>query len=134
MLPLPRQRTELESQRAQLSGQQLDWLAGLPAHERRGDVELWHGNAEDPITGWISSPEDAAGHIACQQTPIGLVGHTHRPLIAHLHNQHIHYNQHPDSEDLTGPGRAVLNRGAVTHTHRWLELDLDAHSATWHQA
>jgi hypothetical protein len=134
MLPLPRQRTELEWQRSQLSAQQHAWLARLHAHEWREDIELWHGSAEDPVTGWISSPADAAGHLARQQTPIGLVGHTHRPLIARLHEQDVHYDEQPDRETLAGPGLAVLNPAAVTATRCWLELDLAARHATWHTA
>jgi predicted phosphodiesterase len=134
MLPLPRQRAELEWQRSQLSAEQLRWLAGLPAHERRDDIELWHGSAEDPVTGWISSPADAAGHLARQLTPIGLVGHTHHPLIARLHEQDLHYNDHPERENLAGPNRTVLNPGAVIATRCWLELDLDSRLGSWHRS
>lgn len=80
MLPLPRQRAQLQWQNRVLSDEQLAWLAALPAHARQHDVELWHGSAQDPLTGWISSPQDATEHLARQQTAIGLVGHTHRPL------------------------------------------------------
>lgn len=135
MLALPRQRSELEWQRTQLSAEQLEWLTGLPSHARRGDVELWHASAEDPVTGWISSEADATVQLARQQSSIGLVGHTHRPMIARLQEQGgIHFNRQPHREDLTGPGRAVLNPGAVTGAHRWLEVDIDARLATWHNA
>lgn len=40
MLPLPRQRTELDWQHAQLSAEQLTWLAALPAHTRRDEISL----------------------------------------------------------------------------------------------
>jgi diadenosine tetraphosphatase ApaH/serine/threonine PP2A family protein phosphatase len=82
MLPLPRQRAQLQWQHRVLSNEQLAWLAALPAQGRAHDIELWHGSVQDPITGWISSPQDAADHLARQQARIGLVGHTHRPLIA----------------------------------------------------
>lgn len=133
MLPLPRQRAELQWQRTQLSAELLAWLAGLPDHERRDDIELWHGSAEDPITGWISTEADAAGHLARQQTSIGLVGHTHRPLIARLDGSAVSHDERPAREHLTGRDRAVLNPGAVTATRRWLELDLNTRLATWHQ-
>jgi hypothetical protein len=133
MLPLSCQRAELQWQRTQLSHQQLEWLAGLPAHTGRNAASLWHASAEDPLTGWISAPADAASHLARQQTPIGLVGHTHRPLIVRLHEGEVRCNEHPGREDLMRTDRAVLNPGAVTATCRWLELDLGAHRATWHQ-
>jgi predicted phosphodiesterase len=84
MLPLPRQRAQLQWQSRVLSDEQLAWLAALPAHARPHDIELWHGSAEDPLTGWISCRQDAADHLARQQTPIELVGHTHRPLLAKI--------------------------------------------------
>lgn len=101
MLPLPRQRAELQWQHRVLSNEQLTWLAALPAQGRAHDIELWHGSAQDPITsaqdpitGWISSPQDAADHLARQQARIGLVGHTHRPLIAENNGTTIHYDEH----------------------------------------
>ena len=76
MLPLPRQRAQLRWQHRVLSSEQLTWLAALPAQGRAHDIELWHGSAQDPITGWISSPQHAADHLARQEARIGLVGHT----------------------------------------------------------
>lgn len=67
MLPLPRQRAQLQSQHRVLSNEQLTWLAALPAQGRAHDIELWHGSSQDPITGWISNPQDAADHLARQQ-------------------------------------------------------------------
>lgn len=134
MLPLPRQRAELEWQRAQLSDEQLQWLAGLSSAGRCADVALWHGSAEDPVTGWISSAADAGAHLARQDSSIGLVGHTHRPMIARLQQGHISWNQQPERENLSPTGRSVLNPGAVIATRRWLELDLDAQMAVWRRA
>ena len=51
MLPLPRQRAELQSQNHGLSDEQLAWLAALPGHTRDQDVEMWHGSAQDPFVG-----------------------------------------------------------------------------------
>lgn len=134
MLPLPRQRAELEWQRSRLSAEQLHWLASLPPNASRSSILLWHGSAEDPVTGWISSGEDAAAHLACQELAIGLVGHTHRPAIARLQEGHIYWNQQPERENLSPPGRSVLNPGAVISTRRWLQLDLGAQRAVWHHA
>ncbi|MGI8414492.1 MAG: metallophosphoesterase family protein [Solirubrobacteraceae bacterium] len=134
MLPVPRQRAQLQWQNRVLSDQQLAWLEALPTHARDHDIEVWHGSAQDPLTGWISSPQDAAEHLARQQTPIGLVGHTHRPLIARIHGSTTHYDEHPTAHDLAGEDRAVLNPGAVLRSRRWLELDLATGRATWRSA
>jgi diadenosine tetraphosphatase ApaH/serine/threonine PP2A family protein phosphatase len=134
MLPLPHQRAQLQWQHGVLSNEQLTWLAALPAQGRAHDIELWHGSAQDPITGWISSPQDAADHLARQQARIGLVGHTHRPLIAENNGTTIQYDEHPGSHDLADDRRAVLNPGAVLGSRRWLELDRAAGNAKWHTA
>ena len=134
MLPLPRQREQLQWQHRVLSDERLTWLAALPAQGRAHDIELWHGSAQDSITGWISSPQDAADHLARQQARIGLVGHTHRPLIAENSGTTIEYDERPDSHGLADDRRAVLNPGAVLGSRRWLELDLAAGNAIWHTA
>lgn len=134
MLPLPRQRAQLQSQNHVLSGEQLAWLAALPGHTRDHDVEMWHGSAQDPVTGWISSPHDAAAHLARQHTAIGLVGHTRRSLLAETNGTTIRYDEDPADYDLASDRRAVFNPGAVLRSRRWLELDLANRQAIWHVA
>jgi predicted phosphodiesterase len=133
MLPLSRQRAQLQWQHRVLSNEQLTWLAALPAHGRAHDIELWHGSAQDPVTGWISSPQDAADHLARQRCPVGLVGHTHQPLVATMDGSTIRYDEHPMTLDVAGDCRAVLNPGAVLRSRMWLDLDLATRYATWHQ-
>jgi predicted phosphodiesterase len=87
MLPLPRQRAQLQWQHRELSDDQLAWLRGLADHARRDDVELWHASAEDPISHGITTLEDATDHLTRQRTPVGLVGHTH-PVAARPHRRH----------------------------------------------
>ena len=48
ILPLPRQRAQLQSQHRVLSSEQLIWLAALPAQGRAHDIELWHGQRPGP--------------------------------------------------------------------------------------
>lgn len=45
MLALPRQQTELKWQRAQLSDDQLAWLADRPSYASRSGIELWRRSA-----------------------------------------------------------------------------------------
>ena len=110
MLPLPRQRAQLQWQHRVLSNEQLTWLAALPAQGRAHDVELWHGSSQDPITGWSSSPQDAADHLARQQARIGLVGHTHRPLIAERNGTTIDYDENPETRRVSGIGSLPVRR------------------------
>lgn len=133
MLPLPRQRAELEWQRAALSDEQLAWLVSLPAHAERAGVELWHGSAQDPLGGWVKGEPEAAAHLARQHAPVGLAGHTHRPAVAHCRRGELRWSEPPPRRvSLAEEGRWLLNPGSVVGGPRWLELDLAEMTATWH--
>lgn len=135
ILPLPRQRMELSSQRAELTEGQLAWLAALPSHARHAGVELWHGSADDPLSGGICSETDAIAHLERQRSTIGLVGHTHRAAVAQRHRGVVRWTEPPPKRlDLTPGERWLLNPGAVTGSSSWLELDLAASVATWHRS
>ena len=134
MLAMPAHRAELQWQLTRLSADQFEWLSGLPAYAERAGIELWHASAEDPLTAWIENQADAAAHLVRQRTPVGLVGHTHRPLIASAIGDGIRWDEQPSREQLDEHYRTVLNPGAVTRTHRWLELDTDSQLAFWHDA
>ena len=47
----------------------------------RGGFTLVHGTLRWPIWEYMMSPEVALGHLALQETPFGLVGHTHVPML-----------------------------------------------------
>lgn len=135
MLPLPRQRITLTGQRAELSHEQLAWLVSLPSYAERAGVELWHGSAEDPLTGWICSQTEASAHLNRQRAAIGLVGHTHQAGVAHRHRGVVRWSEPPSGRlDLNPEGRWLLNPGSVTDTGGWLDLDLAAPTVTWHQS
>lgn len=133
MLSLPRQQRELIWQRAELSEVQLAWLAALPAHVERAGAELWHGSAEDPLTGGVNTEAEAIEHFNRQRADIGLIGHTHRAMVGHC--QGARWTEPPsDRLDLSRGGRWLLNPGAVAGAASWLELDLAARAAGWHRA
>lgn len=135
LLPLPRQQVGLTGQRNELSDAQLTWLRGLPSYARRAGVELWHGSADDPLTGWIDAQETAAEHLMLQQEPIGLTGHTHRAAVGRMLRDVVTWRDAPPTDlDLIPDGRWLLNPGAVTEAGSWLELDLSARTAAWHQS
>ena len=87
MLPLPRQRAQLRWQHRVLSSEQLTWLAALPAQGWAHDIELWHGSAQDPITGWISSP---ARRGRSSRPPAGpdRARRAHPPTVARREQRH----------------------------------------------
>lgn len=135
LLPLPRQGTELTGQRREISEAQLTWLSDLAFYARHAGVELWHGSADDPLTGWIDAEESATTHFKRQQEAIGLAGHTHRAAVAHRLRGVITWTEPPPKRlDLSPGGQWLLNPGAVTETGSWLELDLSAGAAAWHRS
>lgn len=133
MLPLPRQQRELIWQRADLSEGQLAWLAALPAHLERAGVELWHGSAEDPLSGGVNTEAEAIEQFNRQRTIIGLIGHTHQAMVGHCDGG-VRWNDPPSALlDLSPEGRWLLNPGAITGAGSWLELDLASPAASWHR-
>jgi diadenosine tetraphosphatase ApaH/serine/threonine PP2A family protein phosphatase len=71
-----------------ITGRRGDLLGG---EERGGEVAretfriqdftLVHGSLRWPIWEYLYSTEAALGHLALQETPFGLVGHTHVPML-----------------------------------------------------
>jgi len=135
LLPLPRQRRELEWQRAELSADQLEWLAARPSYSERAGVEAWHGSASDPLTEGIDGLPAAADHFSRQQAAIGLAGHTHRAMAASLGGGEVEWLEPPPASlDLAAAPRWLLNPGAVLGRASWLDLDLGAGVACWRSA
>lgn len=133
LLPLPRWQAELRWQHRQLSAEQLAWLDDRAPYVRRAELELWHGSAEDPLSGSLFTPADASEHLDRQRSALGLVGHTHRPGAWHIDRSALGWSDPPLEElDLSGRERWVLNPGAVFGAGSWLELDLAARVAKWH--
>jgi diadenosine tetraphosphatase ApaH/serine/threonine PP2A family protein phosphatase len=64
-----------------LSPQEKAFLDGLPEVENQRDFTLVHGTLRWHIWEYLFDSEAALGHLALQQTPFGLVGHTHVPLL-----------------------------------------------------
>src|SRR5207249_55373 len=64
-----------------LSPEEKSFLDGLPEIENESSFTLVHGTLRWPIWEYLYSPEAAIGHLALQETPFGLVGHTHVPML-----------------------------------------------------
>ncbi|MBI2912310.1 MAG: metallophosphoesterase family protein [Chloroflexi bacterium] len=68
---------------AQLSPEERSYLDGLPEVALASEVEftLVHGTLRWPIWEYLYSHEAARAHLERQETPFGLVGHTHVPML-----------------------------------------------------
>ena len=66
----------------QLSKQDREYLSSLPSVVVEGDFTLVHGTLRSPEWEYLLSLQAAAEHLRLQETPYGLVGHSHVPFVA----------------------------------------------------
>ena len=66
----------------QLSKEDREYLSLLPFVVVEGDFTLVHGSLRSPEWEYLLSSRAAAEHLALQETPYGLVGHSHVPFAA----------------------------------------------------
>jgi len=77
--------------RDQLGEEEKSYLDALPEVTRAkagpdagpdAEFTLVHGTLREPIWEYLNSHEAARGHLRLQETALGLVGHTHVPMLA----------------------------------------------------
>lgn len=83
-----------------------------------GGFTLVHGTLRWPIWEYLMSPEVALGHLALQETPVGLVGHTHVPMLViedrnSLEGCQLFRLADGERIDLEPNMRMVINPGSV---------------------
>jgi diadenosine tetraphosphatase ApaH/serine/threonine PP2A family protein phosphatase len=66
----------------QLSAEEREYLSSLPFVAVEGDFTLVHGSLRSPEWEYLLSADAAAEHLRLQETPYGLVGHSHIPFVA----------------------------------------------------
>jgi predicted phosphodiesterase len=133
----------------------MEFLRGLePADESRA-VALYHASPRDPVWEYVLWPDQAAECIEVQAARVSLVGHSHVALFFVMPGDgHQSLPSGPNVElphtakgAQAGPGtrldlsegRWLINPGSVGQPRdgdpraAWLELDLDAWSATYHR-
>ena len=130
-----------EQAHAELGPGRVARLRDFDAYARTPYAELVHGALTNPISDLITTPAAAAQNLRLLDAPVLLYAHSH---------QAAHW-QTPDASDrprrrqprlevpvtLDPAHLALLNPGAVTHDHRWLQLQLDdgrPTTATWRKA
>ena len=74
------------------------FLAGLPPKLIVDDWTLAHGTPQEPVWEYLVSELTAAEALAALETPLGLVGHSHLPLIAERHPE-----PRPEASGPSGP-------------------------------
>ena len=91
-------------------------------------VQMWHGGPHNPVHEFVG-PRNAPACLEKQREALGLVGHTH--VAAAFHDRTRRVRIRPDEPLDISSGKWLLNPGAVIETGCWLELDLEARTATW---
>jgi hypothetical protein len=139
---------ELAAER--LPADDIAWMRSRRPAARREGVQCWHGGPRNPVHEYVG-PSNAAACLAVQRADVGLVGHTHVAAAFEQTPRGARAARiEPDVPlDLSG-GKWLLNPGAVgapapsrlgwwaglaaQAAALWLELDLDARTATWRRA
>jgi predicted phosphodiesterase len=93
------------------------YFESLPHVVRQGDFTLVHGSLRWPIWEYLYTPEVALAHLALQETPYSVVGHTHVPLLVKEDKDspdgcQLHHLENGTALELRDR-RLVINPGSV---------------------
>ncbi len=125
-----------------LTADERAFLRALPLVRIEGEFTLVHGSLRHPVWEYILGPEAARAHLARQQTPYSLVGHTHVPMLgvepAPQHTPVLRWLE--DGEVVTlAAQRLIINPGGVGQPRdgdpraAYAVLDLEARTVTVHR-
>jgi predicted phosphodiesterase len=140
----------IELARDRLPEDDLAWMRSRRPAARRDGVQCWHGGPRNPVHEYVG-PSNAAACLAVQRAELGLVAHTHVAAAFEQTPRGARAARIAPDEPLDLAGRKwLLNPGAVgapapsrlgwwagldaQAAASWLELDLDAQTATWLRA
>jgi diadenosine tetraphosphatase ApaH/serine/threonine PP2A family protein phosphatase len=146
----PDAATAAQWTKERLSDDEKAYLDSLPETEmpanagQPSDFTLVHGTLRWPIWEYMMTPETALGHLALQQTPFGLVGHTHVPMLVvedrtSFEGCQLFRLADGESIDLDANIRMVVNPGSVGQPRdgdpraSYAVYDSDAGSITLHR-
>ena len=124
---------------AQLGRGRVAALRDYDAYARTPYAEMVHGALTGPISDVLDGPLVAARNLALLDRPLLLFAHTHQAMLWQANGTPRPVRHRPrlgEHRDLAAEGKALVNPGAVTDAHRWLELELingRPAAATWHQ-
>ncbi len=117
------------------------FLAALSPEGREGEVGLYHASPRDPVWEYVLSILLADRCLTASPHRINLIGHSHVSLSFNRSDggRTIGHQRAEGSRADLGEDRWLLNPGSVGQPRdgdpraAWLELDLDAATATWHR-
>jgi hypothetical protein len=140
----------IELARERVDDDDLAWMRTRRPAARRAGVQCWHGGPRNPVHEYVGA-SNAGACLARQREAIGLVAHTHVPaaFCETPRGARAHVVRADEPLELAG-GKWLLNPGAAgaplsirngwwggldaQAAAFWLELDLEARTATWRLA
>jgi diadenosine tetraphosphatase ApaH/serine/threonine PP2A family protein phosphatase len=136
----PDARAAMEWTRQRIDEPTRAWLTALPERDVEGAFSLAHGSPRDPTWEYIVSLPIARANLAILDTPFGLYGHTHLPMVWAENDGQIEQIAPAEGSTFTlDHRRALLNPGSVGQprdgivTASYLVIDTGAGSCTWHR-
>jgi predicted phosphodiesterase len=137
----PDARRAMEWTRSRISDRTRDWLAALPERHADDDFGLVHGSPREPTWEYIVSVPVARANLAVLNSPFGLYGHTHLPMVfAEVDGRVEQIEPGAGSTFHLEGRRALINPGSVGQprdgivTASYLVLDTASRRCTWHRA
>ena len=121
----------IELARERLDEDALAWMRSRKPASRRASIQMWHGGPHNAVHEFVG-PRNAPACLDKQQEALGLVGHTH--VAAAFHDRTRRVRALPGEPLDISAGKWLLNPGPVLGFGCWLELDLEARTATWRVA
>ena len=98
----------------QLSGEEIDFLAGLPTVSPRPPFTLVHGSLRAPVVEYLLNSSQALATLELLTTDYCLVGHSHVPFICRENGGAPVFASMPEAEPVSLDGeRCIVNPGSV---------------------
>ena len=114
------------------------WLAALPERLVDGPFTLVHGSPRDPIWEYVTSIPVARANLQTLETPVGLHGHTHIPIVFRDRDGRVEAATPADGSSIAlDGGRILLNPGSVGQPRdgdpraSFAIIDTDAGRCAW---
>ena len=101
-----------------LATEDRSFLDSLPEIATEAQFTLVHGTLREPVWEYLYSEEAALAHLGLQETPFGLVGHTHVPLLViedrtAIEGCQLYRLREGEAVDLRDGPKMVINPGSV---------------------
>jgi predicted phosphodiesterase len=131
-------RRAMEWTRTVISAPTKAWLAAQPLRDAADGFSLVHGSPRDPTWEYITSAPVARANIALLETPYGLFGHTHLPIVYRDDNGMVETIAPSHGSTIRlDDRRSLLNPGSVGQPRdgnpraAYLILDTDRSEGRW---